>query len=85
MPTVVLLAGEDNRCFLPESQERTFDYFDTQGQGRYALHIVPALRSSRHVHGQRCRRDVFPIIRDALRDELRQLGVSDPWAHAGAY
>ncbi len=64
---VVLLAGEDNRCFLPESQKRTYDYFDTKGQGRYALHVLPNYGHLDIFMGQDAARDVFPIIRDALR------------------
>ncbi len=65
---VVLLAGEQNRCFLPESQERTFDYFTAKGKGNYALHMVPRYGHLDMFMGKDAVVDVFPIIRDALRE-----------------
>lgn len=64
---VVLLAGAQNRCFLPESQERTFDYFTARGHGQYALHVLPRYGHLDMFMGQDAARDVFPLILDALR------------------
>src|SRR3954452_17584241 len=35
---VVLLAGQRNRCFLPESQERTFRFLDAHRPGFHTIH-----------------------------------------------
>jgi pimeloyl-ACP methyl ester carboxylesterase len=64
---VVLLAGEHNRCFLPESQQRTFDYFEQKGGGRYEMHVLPGYGHLDVFMGKDAARDVFPIIRSALR------------------
>src|SRR5207244_156311 len=37
----VLLAGADNRCFLAESQKRTFRYLDQLRPGVHSLHVFP--------------------------------------------
>jgi alpha/beta hydrolase fold len=64
---ITLLAGEQNRCYLPESQQRTFDYLTASGQGRYALHMVPRYGHLDMFMGKDAARDVFPVILDALR------------------
>jgi hypothetical protein len=65
---VVLLAGAENRCFLPESQERSYDYFTRNGVGHYELHVLPRYGHLDVFMGRDASRDVFPIIRDALRN-----------------
>jgi hypothetical protein len=64
---ITLLAGANNQCFLPESQERTFDFLEAHGPGRYALHIVPDYGHLDMFMGKDAARDVFPIIRHALQ------------------
>ena len=64
---ITLLAGEENRCYLPESQRRTFDYLSAQGSGQYALHVVPRYGHLDMFMGKDASRDVFPLILDALR------------------
>jgi hypothetical protein len=64
---IVLLAGAQNCCFLPESQERTFDYLTAKGRGTYALNIVPGYGHLDVFMGESAARDVFPLIQDALR------------------
>jgi len=63
---ITLLAGEQNRCYLPESQERTFDYLTARGQGQYAFHVVPRYGHLDMFMGKDAARDVFPVILDAL-------------------
>ena len=58
----VLLAGEHNRCFLPESQRRTFDYLDRLAPGRHALRVLPGYSHLDVFMGQHACRDVFPHI-----------------------
>ena len=64
---ITLLAGEQNRCYLPESQERTFDYLSATGQGQYALHVIPRYGHLDMFMGKDAARDVFPTILAALR------------------
>lgn len=64
---ITLLAGQENCCFLPESQERTFDYLNSKGNGQYALHVVPRYGHLDIFMGKDAARDVFPTILDALR------------------
>ncbi|MDQ1695508.1 MAG: hypothetical protein QOJ03_861 [Frankiaceae bacterium] len=59
---IALLAGQRNRCFLPESQERTFRWLDMHRPGYHALH-----RFDRYGHldiflGARAATDIFPTI-----------------------
>ncbi len=65
---ITLLAGEQNRCYLPESQERTFDYLTASGKGQYALQVVPRYGHLDMFMGKDAARDVFPTILDALRN-----------------
>jgi hypothetical protein len=64
---ITLLAGEQNVCYLPESQQRTFDHLNASGQGQYALHVVPRYGHLDMFMGKDAARDVFPLILDALR------------------
>jgi len=62
----VLLAGRDNRCFLPESQERTFAWLDALHPGRHALHVLGGYGHLDLFLGARADRDVFPLLLDEL-------------------
>lgn len=59
---IVLLAGRDNHCFLPESQERTFAYLDRLRPGRHSLHVIPGYGHMDVFLGHRAAQDVFPTI-----------------------
>lgn len=58
----VLLAGEDNRCFLPESQVRTFDYLNGVEKDRHSLHVLAGYGHLDVFMGRNAAEDVFPII-----------------------
>ncbi|WP_426302636.1 alpha/beta hydrolase [Arthrobacter sp. R-11] len=58
----VFLAGQDNRCFLPESQERTFRFFQRHRPGKDALHLIPGYGHLDVFFGAHAWRDTFPII-----------------------
>ena len=62
----VFLAGELNRCFLPESQVRSFEYFDRVAPHRHALHVLPGYSHLDVFFGQHASRDVFPLILEEL-------------------
>jgi hypothetical protein len=67
----VFLAGEHNRCFLPESQERSFEYFDRVAPHRHALHVLPCYSHLDVFFGQHASRDVFPLIVSELEAGAR--------------
>lgn len=58
----VLFAGAENRCFLPESQRRTFEHLERFRPGYHALHVVPDYGHLDMFMGQDASRDVFPLI-----------------------
>jgi hypothetical protein len=57
-----LLAGERSRCFLPESQERTFEFLERHRPGRHSLHRIPGYSHLDVLLGSRAAADVFPLI-----------------------
>jgi hypothetical protein len=56
-----LFAGEDNRCFLAESQERTADWLGRHRDGD-SLHIVPGYGHLDMFMGDGAATDVFPLM-----------------------
>jgi pimeloyl-ACP methyl ester carboxylesterase len=65
---ITLLAGERNRCFLPESQVRTFEYLRPYLGDRCALHLLPDYGHLDVFLGRTAARDTFPIILSALEE-----------------
>jgi hypothetical protein len=63
---IVLFAGVENRCFLPESQERTFRWLDGHAPGRHALHELPGYSHLDVFMGKHAARDVFPLMLSEL-------------------
>lgn len=63
---LVFLAGRDNRCFLPASMERTFDYFERYSPGKHMLQILSGYGHLDVFIGKHAARDVFPLIIDEL-------------------
>ena len=62
----VFLAGERNVCFLPASQQRTFEWFDRHAPGRHALHILPGYGHLDVFMGKDAGSQVFPTIVEEL-------------------
>lgn len=62
----VFLAGDRNACFLPASQQSTFEWFEGQAPRRHALHLLPGYGHLDVFMGKDAARDVFPIIIDEL-------------------
>ncbi len=63
---MVLLAGDKNNCFLPESQVRSFEYLDSLRKNYHALHVF---RGYGHLDiwlGRHAAQDVFPIVLSEL-------------------
>lgn len=55
-------AGEKNMCFYPESQRRTFAYFDRVRPNFHSLHVIPNYGHLDIFIGERAAMDVFPLI-----------------------
>ena len=62
----VLFAGARNRCFLPESQERTFAHLDRIRPGHHKLFVLPRYSHLDVFLGEHAHRDVFPLMLDEL-------------------
>jgi hypothetical protein len=62
----VFFAGRRNVCFLPESQERTFRYFEEHRPGRHALHELPDYGHLDVFIGKDAWRDVHPLMLEEL-------------------
>ena len=59
-------AGEKNRCFLPESQVRSFEYFDSFHKGYHSLVLMPGYGHLDVFMGENAARDVFPRMLEEL-------------------
>jgi hypothetical protein len=55
-------AGELNRCFLPESQQRSFAWMDGHRPGYHSLHIIPEYAHLDVFMGRNAHRDVLPLM-----------------------
>ncbi len=64
---IILLAGAENRCFIPESQVRTYDFLEGSGPSSYALHVFPEYGHLDIFMGKDAAHDVFPTIVAALQ------------------
>ncbi|MET0325683.1 MAG: esterase [Ilumatobacteraceae bacterium] len=62
----VLFAGRDNKCFLPDSQEATFEFLDGHRPGYHGLHVIPGYGHLDMFLGRRAAVDVFPRIIEEL-------------------
>ncbi len=60
------LAGKNNHCFLPESQMRTFEFFNQRSSNYHSLHLLPNYGHLDVFFGKEAARDVFPIIYQEL-------------------
>jgi pimeloyl-ACP methyl ester carboxylesterase len=63
---VAFFAGEHNRCFLPESQQRSFEFFEGHHPGRSSLHVIGGYGHLDMFMGQNAARDVFPQMLSEL-------------------
>ena len=55
-----LFAGAKNRCFLPESQERTYEFLQRHRPGKDSLHVLPGYGHLDPFFGKNADNDVFP-------------------------
>lgn len=57
-----LLAGEDNLCFLPESQERSAEWLSRNTSGDHSLHVFARYGHLDVFMGKHAAEDIFPTI-----------------------
>ena len=62
----VLLAGDRNRCFLPESQRRTHEFLAAHRPGKDSFHLLRGYSHLDPFLGKDAAREVFPVILDEL-------------------
>lgn len=58
--------GGKNRCFLPESQEKSWAYFDELKPNFHTLHRLPEYSHLDIFMGKHAARDVFPLMIEEL-------------------
>lgn len=63
----VFLAGADNRCFLPESQQRTYEFFARHRPGRDGFYLLRGYGHLDVFFGRSAWRDTYPIILEELK------------------
>lgn len=61
------LAGGRNRCFLPVSQKKTFDFLDSYQRNYHSFHLLPKYGHLDVFMGKNASRDVFPLILNELK------------------
>ena len=59
-------AGVNNLCFLPQSQQHTFDWFNQHAANRHTLHMLPNYGHLDVFMGKDASRDTFPLIYEEL-------------------
>ncbi len=59
-------SGENNICFLPESQRRSFEFMNQQRPDYHSLTIVPDYGHLDMFMGKNAGRDVFPVMLEEL-------------------
>jgi pimeloyl-ACP methyl ester carboxylesterase len=62
----VFLAGQDNRCFLPESQQRSFEFFSKHRPGKDSLHVIKGYGHLDVFLGRNAARDTYPLMLEEL-------------------
>ncbi len=59
-------AGLDNKCFLPVSQQKTFEWFGGHPGNRHSLHLLPNYGHLDVFMGKHAARDIFPAMYQEL-------------------
>lgn len=59
---IVLFGGIKNKCFLPKSQERTFEYLEKLKPGFHKLYLMDEYSHLDIFFGKNAHKDVFPLM-----------------------
>ena len=62
----VLFAGKENKCFLPKSQENTFEYLNKLQPGLHKLYLLDNYSHLDVFFGKNAHMDVFPKMINEL-------------------
>jgi hypothetical protein len=62
-------AGAKNLCFLPESQRRSYDFFNAHRKNAHSLNIIADYSHLDIFMGQNAVRDVFPLMVSELENQ----------------
>jgi hypothetical protein len=63
---MVFISGERNRCFLPDSQVRSYEHFDRHRRSYHSLRLFPEYGHMDVFIGKNAWRDTFPVIVEEL-------------------
>lgn len=63
---ISFFAGQKNLCFLPDSQIKTFNYFNQLRPNYHALRVLPEYSHLDVFIGKNAYKDVFPLISQEL-------------------
>ncbi len=63
---IVLFGGQKNKCFLPESQQKTFEYLERVKPGYHKLYLMENYSHLDMFFGKNAHKDVFPLMIDEL-------------------
>jgi hypothetical protein len=66
---IAFFAGSANLCFLPESQQRAFEFFERSRPNYHKLHIIPSYSHLDIFMGKDASRDIFPLMLSELDRE----------------
>ncbi len=55
-------AGQMNRCFLPESQRKTYDYFNALRTDYHSLYVLPSYGHLDVFIGKHSAEEIFPLL-----------------------
>lgn len=70
---ISFFAGEQNLCFLPESQLKTYAYFNKIRPNYHSLHLIPHYSHLDMFFGRKAYRDVFPLMVQELSKNKKSM------------
>jgi cholesterol oxidase len=73
---ILFLSGEDNKCYLPESTELTYEYLcQANGDELYKRQVIAGYGHIDCIFGANAIHDVFPLILDHLEQTKQAVAV----------
>ncbi|MEX0882975.1 MAG: alpha/beta fold hydrolase [Cyclobacteriaceae bacterium] len=65
---IVLIGGKKNKCFLPQSQQKTYDYLERIKPGFHKLYLLDEYSHLDIFFGKNAHIDVFPLMIQELEN-----------------
>lgn len=72
LPRIILFAGAKNKCFLPESQRKTFAYLEAREPSKHTLYVLDDYSHLDIFFGKNAHLDVFPLMISELNKSRLQ-------------